>query len=93
MELKLNDILRNVYYGTLRQIIEDLVKQVNDMTDFYGVDGMDKNDTLKCNKLILLIKEAILVYCGEGGVPLKNTKFESFVTKYFPDIVDGLRKN
>ena len=92
MKLELTDLLKNVYYGTLRQIIEDLVKQVDDMIDFYGVDGMDKSDTEKCNKLILLIKETILVYCGEGGVPLKYTKFEAFVTRHLPEIVDSLRK-
>jgi hypothetical protein len=38
-----------------------------------------------------LTKETILVYCGEGGIPLESTDFEKFTINHFPEILDSLR--
>ena len=34
-EPKLQDLLNRVYYGTLRQIAEDLIKQVEDLDSYF----------------------------------------------------------
>lgn len=94
-ELTIKDILSNVYYGTIRQITEDLVKQVEDHKNFYSSkkENEDESDIERINKLLELTKQTIQVYCGEGGIPLEQSKFELFTIKHFPEIVDSLRKN
>jgi len=91
----IKDLLSNVYYGTIRQITEDLVKQVEDNESFYSNkrEKQDQSDIKRINKLLELTKQTIQVYCGEGGIPLKDSKFEKFTIKHFPEIVDSLRKN
>lgn len=92
--MTIKDLLNNVYYGTIRQITEDLVTQVEDNESFYSnkKEIQDQSDIKRINKLLELTKETIQVYCGEGGIPLKDTKFEKFTIKHFPEIVDSLRK-
>ena len=87
------DIISNVYYGTIRQIAEDLIKQVEDHEGFFSTskEKQDDSDLEHINKLLELSKETILVYCGEGGIPLENTDFEKFTINHFPEILDSLR--
>jgi hypothetical protein len=87
------DILSNVYYGTIRQIAEDLIKQVEDHEGFFSKskEKEDDSDLERISKLLELTKETILVYCGEGGIPLESTDFEKFTIKHFPEILDSLR--
>jgi hypothetical protein len=94
-EPTIKDLLSNVYYGTIRQITEDLVKQVEDNESFYSnkKEKQDHSDIKRINKLLELTKQTIQVYCGEGGIPLDQSKFELFTIKHFPEIVDSLRKN
>lgn len=89
------DILSNIYYGTIRQIAEDLIKQVEDHEVFFSKSKQKEDDSEleRINKLLELTKETILVYCGEGGIPLENTNFKEFTIKHFPEILDSLRKN
>jgi hypothetical protein len=81
MVLKIKDLLNNVYYGTLRQIAEDLVEQILDCET-----SNDPDDSSKVQVLLELFKQTIMVYCAEGGCELKYTKFESFAIKHFPEI-------
>jgi hypothetical protein len=87
------DILSNVYYGTIRQILEDLIKQVEEHEGFFSnsKEKEDDSDLERISKLLELTKETILVYCGEGGIPLEITDFEKFTIKHFPEILDSLR--
>lgn len=87
------DILSNVYYGTIRQIAEDLIKQVEDHEGFFSKskEKEDASELERINKLLELTKETILVYCGEGGIPLESTEFQEFTIKHFPEILDSLR--
>ena len=87
------DILSNVYYGTIRQIAEDLIKQVEDHEGFFSKskEKEDDSDLERISKLLELTKETILVYCGEGGIPLESTDFEKFTINHFPEILDSLR--
>lgn len=88
----LQDLLNNVYYGTIRQIAEDLIKQVEDHDSFYrGKNKPDENDINAKGKILTLIEPVIKTYCGEGGIPLTNTNFENFINKYFPEIIKDLR--
>ena len=94
-ETTIKDLLDNVYFGTIRQIVEDLVKQIEDNEIFYSNKKVkqDLSDIKRINKLLELTKQTIQVYCGEGGIPLEQSKFELFTIKHFPEIVDSLRKN
>ena len=94
-ETTIKDLLDNVYFGTIRQIVEDLVKQLEDNEIFYSNKKVkqDLSDIKRINKLLELTKQTIQVYCGEGGIPLEQSKFELFTIKHFPEIVDSLRKN
>lgn len=92
-DMTAKDILSNVYYGTIRQIAEDLIKQIEDHESFFS-KSKEKEDDFeieRINKLLELTKETILVYCGEGGIPLESTDFEKFTIKHFPEILDSLR--
>jgi hypothetical protein len=39
------DILSNVYYGTIRQIVEDLIKQVEDHEGFFSKSKEKEDDS------------------------------------------------
>jgi hypothetical protein len=90
--MEIQDLLNNVYYGTLRQITEDLVKQIEDHDYFFkGKNKPDEDDIKQKEKILNLVEQVIRIYCGEGGIPLENSNFELFVLKYFPDMVKDLR--
>ena len=90
--MEIQDLLNNVYYGTLRQITEDLVKQIEDHDSFFkGKNKPDEADIKQKVKLLQVLEPVIRTYCGEGGIPLENSNFELFVRKYFPDMVKDLR--
>jgi hypothetical protein len=90
--MEIQDLLNNVYYGTLRQITEDLVKQIEDHDSFFkGKNKPDEDDIKQKEKLLQVLEPVIRTYCGEGGIPLENSNFELFVLKYFPDMVKDLR--
>jgi hypothetical protein len=90
--MEIQDLLNNVYYGTLRQITEDLVKQIEDHDSFFkGKNKPDEDDIKQKEKLLQVLEPVIRTYCGEGGIPLENSNFELFVRKYFPDMVKDLR--
>jgi hypothetical protein len=90
--MEIQDLLNNVYYGTLRQITEDLVKQIEDHDSFFkGKNKPDEDDIKQKEKLLKVLEPVIRTYCGEGGIPLENSNFELFVLKYFPDMVKDLR--
>ena len=90
--MEIQDLLNNVYYGTLRQIAEDLVKQIEDHDSFFkGKNKPDAYDIKQKEKHLNLAEQVIRTYCGEGGIPLENSDFEPFVRKYFPDMVKDLR--
>ena len=91
------DLLSNVYYGTIRQIAEDLIKQIEDHYSFYedprNIKFIKDETTIESiSSLLELAKETLLIYCGEGGIALKYTNFEVFVNKYFPEMLDKLRE-
>jgi len=102
MELKIDNLLKNVYYGTLGQITNDLAKQVVEIDDHYK-KRLPKEEKLKKKELLELTKQTILMYCGEGGIPFKyakpiqacfgNVELESFINKYLPEILPELREN
>lgn len=88
----IKSLLNNVYYGTLGQIASDLITQIEDHDNFYeGKKRIPKKETAKKEELLILLKPVILIYCGEGGVDIKYTKFESFVKKYYQDILNDLK--
>lgn len=90
--MEIQNLLNNVYYGTLRQITEDLVKQIEDHDSFFkGKNKPDEDDIKQKEKLLQVLEPVIRTYCGEGGIPLENSNFELFVGKYFPDMVKDLR--
>jgi hypothetical protein len=90
--MEIQDLLNNVYYGTLRQITEDLVKQIEDHDSFFkGKNKPDEDDIKRKEKLLQVLEPVIRTYCGEGGVPLGYSEFEGFVGNYFPDMVKELR--
>ncbi len=90
--MEIQDLLNNVYYGTLRQIAEDLVKQIEDHDSYFkGKNKPDENEIRQKENLLNLAGQVIRTYCGEGGIPLENSNFELFVLKYFPDMVKDLR--
>jgi len=92
MEIK--DLLNNVYYGTLRQIAEDLVKQIDDHDNFYkNRKNVPKDEIVQQDKLKDLAKEVISVYCGEGGIPINDSDFEYFVKKNYPELFNKLRQS
>jgi hypothetical protein len=89
-----SDILSNVYFGTILRILEDLVSQVEDYESFFtkNKDKEDENDIKRIETLLELTKETVKVYNGEGGIPLKGSKFEDFTISHFPEILNNLRK-
>jgi len=90
--MEIQDLLNNVYYGTLRQITEDLVKQIEDHDSFFkGKNKPSEDDIKQKGKLLQVLEPVIRTYCGEGGIPLESSNFELFVRKYFPDMVKDLR--
>ena len=92
-EPKLQDLLNRVYYGTLRQITEDLIKQVEDLDSYFKHNKEKETEEDKQEKkhILSVLLPVIETYCGEGGIPLESTEFELFVRKYFPEIIKTLR--
>jgi hypothetical protein len=45
---------------------------------FTRIDKEDENDIKRIETLLELTKETVKVYNGEGGIPLKGSKFEDF---------------
>ena len=92
-EPKLQDLLNRVYYGTIRQIAEDLIKQVEDHDSYYkhNKEKEEEKDKQEKSHILSVLLPVIQTYCGEGGIPLENTQFELFVRNYFPEIIKTLR--
>ena len=69
-----NPILMNVYGDTLRKIIEDLVKQIDDYQNFEG--DLDEDDLSSLNNLLEIVKEPIEIYNehNHGNIPLPKLK-------------------
>lgn len=82
----MQDLLNNVYYGTLRQIAEDLSKQIEDHDSFYeGKRKPDAKELAQHGRLVEMLGQVLKTYCGEGGIPLDNTGFSEIARKYFAE--------
>ena len=93
--------IKNLHYGTLKVIAQDLAEQIEDHDNFFvGSRKPDEYDIISHAQTVIAFGEVIKIYCGEGGIPLVDkihkTKngltFENLVDKYFPEIKEGLRK-
>ena len=89
----IKNLLENVYFGTIRQIAEDLITQIDDYESFHNGKEVELDELKRVSSLLELVKETLLVYCGEGGIPLESTKFENFTRKHFPEILNYKKIN
>jgi len=71
---KPNPILMNVYGDTLRKIIGDLVKQIDDYQNYDG--DLDEDDLANLDKLFEIVVEPIEIYNehNHGNIPLPKRK-------------------
>ena len=85
----LKKLYTNVYYGTIIQIVSDLAQQVTDLESCIELEDYcygKKEDKRKIKSLLSLAKDGIFHYFGEGGIPLKGHRLESFVNKHYPNM-------
>jgi hypothetical protein len=88
----IKSLLNNLYYNTLGQIVLDLVTQIEDHDSFYeGKKRIPKKEIKQKEELLRILKPVVEIYFGDGGVDIKYTKFESFVKKYYQDILNDLK--
>ncbi len=92
--MEVRELYQNVYYGTIAQILGDLIRQTEDLQD--GIKNKDycygkEEDPKKVEHFLSLIKPGVEIYFGEGGMPLPGHDYEDFVRKNFPDIVKDLK--
>ena len=71
----MNELLRNIYGGTLRQIIEDLKKQYDDELEWEKKSGESTLEERK--KFLRLMKEPVELYNRYNHGNIELPKLES----------------